>query len=156
AGEDRQSDLAFLNAGLQITHNERRLFHIFYVKLRLRTCDLEAQVKPDVSRNVDGAGETGSVVDLPVETSVENRSVLKGIRKTTLVLTQINPFGVGAVARNPELDAEETAACWGCYVYINNRVAHFSIFHGCCSAIDKEALSALVFGWLRLSFEKPA
>ena len=59
--------LAFLHAALEIVHHQRGLVHVLDVKLGLRTSHLQAQVEPDILRDIDRAGEAGPVVDLPVQ-----------------------------------------------------------------------------------------
>ena len=94
----RQCDLAFLNAAFQIVHHQRRLVHVLDIELCLRARHLQAQVEPDIFRDIDCAGETWSIVDLPVAAGVENWRVLHGVGKAGLVLAEIDLFGVGAVA----------------------------------------------------------
>ena len=85
-----QGHLAFLNAAFQIVHHQRGLVHVLDVELRLRARHLQAQVEPDIFRDIDRAGEARPVVDLPVAAGVEDRRVLHGVGKAGLVLAKIN------------------------------------------------------------------
>src|SRR5262249_45099059 len=108
----------------------------------------QAQVEPDIFRDIDRAGEAWPIIDLPVEAGVENRRILQGVGESGLVLTKINPFGVGALISDSKLNPEKTAACGGCDIHIDNAVANFKILQNRRSAIEEEALAALVFSRL--------
>src|SRR6185369_10961339 len=68
---------------------------------------------------------------------------------------EINPFGIGAVTRNAKLNAEESAAGRCGDIDIDDAVAQLEVFHGCGSAIEEEALAALILSRLRLAFQDP-
>ena len=59
-----------LDAALAIIDHERRNVHGLFVELRLRAGQDEAQMELAVSRDVDRAGEAGTVVQLPGEARV--------------------------------------------------------------------------------------
>src|SRR4051794_17532259 len=79
AGEYSQGYRTFLVATLQIIHNERRLLHVSHIKFCLRANDLESQMEPCILGKLDGGGEARTVVNLPVQASVQHRRVLYGI-----------------------------------------------------------------------------
>ena len=76
--------------------------------------------------------------------------------KPGLVLAEINLFGVGAVVGDAKLNAEKTAACGSCHIHVNHAVAHFKVFQDRRSAIEQEALAALILSRLGLPFKFPA
>jgi hypothetical protein len=113
-------------------------------------------VKPDIFRNIDCAGETGPVVDLPIGAGVENGRVLDGVGQSRFVLPQINPFAVGAVVIKPELNPEKPALSRGGDIHIDYPVAHFKILEDCRAAIEEEALAALIFRHLGFLLQLPS
>src|SRR5213083_2249353 len=113
-------------------------------------------MEPNVFRNIDCAGETRSIIDLPIEAGVENRRVLHGVRSAGLVLAEINPFGIGVVIADSKLNTEKPAAGGGSDIHINNAVAHLIVFQRRRSTIEEEGLAALIFHSPGLSFQIPA
>src|SRR5262252_11229024 len=79
--EIHEGDLAALHAALEIGHDQGGLFHVCYVEFPLCAGDHKAEMEPFVARYIDCAGESGDVLELPVASGVEDRSVLQGIGK---------------------------------------------------------------------------
>src|SRR5207245_868192 len=146
---------AFLNAALQIVDDERRLLHVLHVESRLGSHYLQAQVEPDIPRDVDRACEARPIVDLPIKACVENRRILQGVSEPGFVLAEIDPFAIAAIARDPKLNTEETAACRRGDIYIDNTVAHLETIQDRRAAIEEEALAALIFSCLGLPLQIP-
>jgi hypothetical protein len=137
AGEYIEGELAILNSTLQIIHHQSGIGEVVHVELCLCSGHLQAQMKPDVFGNVDGPGEAGSIVDLPVRSSVKDRSVLHGVGKTGFVLAEIDPLAVSSVGFvEAKLNSEKAALSGSCDVHINDGVAHSEIFQNRGAAIE--------------------
>ncbi|MFZ3264325.1 MAG: hypothetical protein WA172_10020 [Terriglobales bacterium] len=106
------------------------------VELRLCAHHLQAQMEPDISGDIDRAGETWPIVDLPVASGVENRRVLQGVGKPGFVGTEIDRFEVEALMVDAKVKAEEPALRGGCDVHIDDRIAHFKVFQNRRSTIE--------------------
>src|ERR1044072_762934 len=128
------------------------IIHVFDINFGLRTGDCRAQVKPNIFWNVDRRGETWTIVDLPVETRVQYWRVLDRIRQAPFMWPKVDPLAVGAIIRQPKLNAEKASRRGCCDVDVDHRIAHLQIFQGCGPAIEEERLAVLVFSYLRLPF----
>ncbi len=113
-------------------------------------------MEPGVPRDVDAGGEARTVVDLPVAAGGEDRRVLDGVGVAGFVRPQVDLLGVGAVGRDPELEAEEAARRGRRDVHVDDPVAHLEVLHGRRAAVEQQALPAEEVGRLRVSLELPA
>jgi hypothetical protein len=71
------------------------------------------------------------------------------------MLTEIDPFGVGAVVGDSKLKTEESAACRRCDIYIDDAVTHFKVVQNRRSTIEEEAFASLILSRFGLSLQIP-
>jgi hypothetical protein len=72
------------------------------------------------------------------------------------MLAKVDPLGIGSFFVYAKLNSEKTALRGRGHVHIDYAISHFKIFHARRSAVELDALAALMFRYLGLSFETPA
>ena len=112
-------------------------------------------MKPNTSRNIDGSGETWTVVDLPDGCSVQDRRILLGVVQTGLVWPQINLLAV-AVWLCAEKDVVKSACSAAGHVYVDHSICHFEILQRGATACQGETTPSQVFGNFCLTLKLPA
>src|SRR5579872_778023 len=154
AGENTDPDFAFLDATLQIGHDQRRLLHISYVQLRLRAGNFETHVKPDISRDINRARKPRPAEDLPIQASVQDGRILHCIGETGLMLPKINPFAAAFLVA--KFQAEEAASCRCENVDVNHAIAYHEVLHGRLTTIELKTFAALVLHLLDITSQVPS